>query len=189
MRAVYFKRTFVSYICTVGLFSLLLTLYVWGLKQHKQTGVKFNLKNPKFKRDVYGGKTLTQTRLNKENVQNKHGSVGSSYKSRSRLDKGMDVRPRSEPNGQNVKPGPRGKAESVEDFIDKLEQRKRHDSDAGKDSRLNVYVVEEHHEGMYSYQLHKYIYHNYYPKYYHYYYYYNPIFTTIFLTFIYMAYP
>lgn len=152
----YHRRNCGSYICTVGLLGVLLTFYVWGLKQNKQTGISFNLKRPKFKRDT------SDIRLG----TNRHHPVKVS-KARENI-RGVLVHGNSLRNG--VKGGTNSRKEAVpsldrydaefrshdlkesaRDTKVKADQRNVSDSTAqSQDERpLNVYIVDEHHEGSY----------------------------------------
>lgn len=127
MRTVYYRRNCISYISTIGVFSFLLTLYVWGLKQNKQTAVSFNLKASKFKRHVEGYNYVKGKSLKfKERTKGFAESVNAEY-----TDDPFEGQRRQRPDTDR----------GLDDRHD-LEDKKR------TDSSLHVYVVDEHHEGI-----------------------------------------
>lgn len=155
MRAVPHKRSIVSYICVIGLFSVLLTLYGWGLKQHKQTGVKFNLMNPKVKRETYFTKdsqrdrTLNTNSIFKSSINEHQRGFANSYgaKGKERLKQSVVDEIRPEEDGQPIKVRPQRWDDLQQDLT--FKEKPVYASESGGREKLHVYVVEEHHEGVY----------------------------------------
>lgn len=161
MRAVYYKRNFVSYMCLVGVFSVLLTLYVWGLKQHKQTGVKFNLKNPKFKRDTSITRNNAEEvrfdpRFRKPPVRGNLKGLSNPHKVKENQHMGQegfgDPRAGTGSEGRAAQARPQEWDDILRHEVVNVKDRQALAPGAGKEG-LNVYVVEEHHEGAYTHVL------------------------------------
>lgn len=156
MRSMYYRRNCGSYICTVGLLGVLLTFYVWGLKQNKQTGISFNLKRPKFKRDIADIRLATnrphaiKVSKARENIR---GVLAHGNSLENGIKGGTNTQKEAVPSldGYGTEFRSHDSKESARGREVKVDQKNVSDTTAqSQDERpLNVYIVDEHHEGSY----------------------------------------